>query len=73
MLPPDFTHHTAAELLDFLHTIHPQRAGETFIRLRAALEARGFVIEVSEFGWATATLTEREQRRTLRATARWRW
>jgi len=41
------------------------------MRLKAALEARGFVIEVSKFGWATATLSESEQRRTLRATAWW--
>jgi len=71
MQPADFAHCTVAELLDRLHTIHPQRAGETFMELKAALEVRGFVIEVSKFGWATATLSESEQRRTLHATARW--
>jgi hypothetical protein len=46
MDPIDFEQHTAAELLDILHTVHPQRAGENFIRLKTALEARGFLIKV---------------------------
>lgn len=71
MQPVDFAQHTAAELLEILRTIHPQRAGENFIRLKSALEARGYLIEVSKFGWATATLSESEQRRTLRVAVCW--
>lgn len=67
----DYTRHTAVELLEILRSIHPQRAGANFARLKAAPEARGYVIAVSQLGWATATLSESAQRQTLRGPARW--
>lgn len=67
----DYSQHSAAELLEILDTIHPKRAGANFASLRDALEARGYVVKVSEFGWATATLSERAQHQCLHLPVRW--
>lgn len=67
----DVVNRTAAELLEMLRNINPQRAGDNFIRLKEALEGHGYVIDVSKFGWATATLSESAQKQTVRASIRW--
>ena len=50
----DYSRKTAAELLEILRRIHPHRHRENFANLKATLEARGYVVTVTNFGWPVA-------------------
>jgi hypothetical protein len=66
----DFSTYTEAELLESLRNIHPRRSGENFTRLKAALEGRGYVVNITDFGWGTATLSPGAPSRSLHAAIR---
>jgi len=62
---PDYSAYTEAELLDIVSRIDPRRAGDNFLRLKTALEARGYAVEVHEFGAVTVSLSPTAFRRSL--------
>ena len=66
----DYGRYTEAELLEVLRRIDPRRSGQNFHRLTAALEGRGYIVTVTEYGSARAVLREDAPRRSLDATVR---
>ncbi|MEJ0038928.1 MAG: rhomboid family intramembrane serine protease [Gammaproteobacteria bacterium] len=66
----DYAKYTEAELLQVLRSINVFRSGSNFQRLKAALEARGYMVTTTELGFAVAKLRGDAPRISLDASVR---